>query len=210
MEGVTEMATTATLLGEPLPVELMNTVSAERGRVTDALGSDAEAAAWLRAVADRIGAETGTRLGLLDEGALHPVAEDLRRLRDALRRLAAETTGDPRPAATAPDLARQDAVDTVNALAHAWPELSWPADGDPRRVHRGRGPTARLAVELIAHQGVELFTGPDRARLRPCLAPSCLLYFVKDHGRREWCSTLCGNRIRAARHYQRRRVGSGT
>jgi predicted RNA-binding Zn ribbon-like protein len=203
------MVTTATLLGEPLPVELMNTVSAERGRVTDALSNDAETAAWLRAVADRIGAETGTPSELLDEDALQAVAEDLRRLRDALRRLAAETTADPRPAATAPDLARQDAVDTVNALARTWPELSWPADGDPQRVHRGRGSTARLAVELIAHQGVELFTGPDRDRLRACLAPNCLLYFVKDHGRREWCSTLCGNRIRAARHYRRHRADSG-
>jgi predicted RNA-binding Zn ribbon-like protein len=203
------MVTTATLLGEPLPVELMNTVSAERGRVTDALSNDAETAAWLRAVADRIGAETGTPSELLDEDALQAVAEDLRQLRDALRRLAAETTADPRPAATAPDLARQDAVDTVNALARTWPELSWPADGDPRRVHRGRGSTARLAVELIAHQGVELFTGPDRDRLRACLAPNCLLYFVKDHGRREWCSTLCGNRIRAARHYRRHRADSG-
>ncbi|HEY0690395.1 MAG TPA: CGNR zinc finger domain-containing protein [Kribbella sp.] len=27
---------------------------------------------------------------------------------------------------------------------------------------------------------------------------------MKDHPRREWCSTTCGNRARAARHYARR------
>ena len=34
-------------------------------------------------------------------------------------------------------------------------------------------------------------------------APGCVLYFVQDHPRREWCSTACGNRARVARHYDR-------
>jgi hypothetical protein len=46
---------------------------------------------------------------------------------------------------------------------------------------------------------------PDSPRLRACQAPGCVLYFVKDHPRREWCSTACGNRARAARHYRRHR-----
>lgn len=203
---MTETLTKATLLGERLPVELMNTVSAERGRVTDALSTDAGVAAWVRAVADRISSEAGIGLEVPDEDALQSISGDLRRLRDALRRLAAEMTQDPRPAVTAPALERTDAIVTVNALAQTWPELSWPAGGDPHGVHHSHGSTAGLAVEFIAHQGVELFTGPDRARLRPCLAPNCLLYFVKDHGRREWCSKLCGNRMRSARHFQRHRT----
>jgi predicted RNA-binding Zn ribbon-like protein len=61
-----------------------------------------------------------------------------------------------------------------------------------------------LAVlSRIAEQGVELFTGPRRASLRACHAPGCVLYFVRDHPRREWCSAGCGNRARVARHYQR-------
>ncbi|MEU1601426.1 CGNR zinc finger domain-containing protein [Streptomyces sp. NPDC005708] len=39
--------------------------------------------------------------------------------------------------------------------------------------------------------------------MRPCLAPNCLLFFVKNHARREWCSPACGNRVRVARHYRR-------
>ena len=46
-------ATTAPLLGEPLPVELMNTIWAERGHVHDALGSPEESVAWLRSAAAR-------------------------------------------------------------------------------------------------------------------------------------------------------------
>jgi predicted RNA-binding Zn ribbon-like protein len=198
-----EVTSSATLLGEPLPVELMNTVAADRGAIRDALGEDAGAAAWLRAVADRIGAEAGTGPGHLTEDAVRPAAGALRDLRDALRRLAAEATVDPRPAATAPQLGRPEAIVTLNALATAWPELVWPAGGHPSGAYRAPGTAADLAVALIAHQGVELFAGPGRDLLRPCLAPNCLLFFVKDHARREWCSPACGNRARVARHYHR-------
>ncbi|XES01431.1 CGNR zinc finger domain-containing protein [Streptomyces sp. S1D4-11] len=58
-------------------------------------------------------------------------------------------------------------------------------------------------MQLIAHQAVGLFTGPGCDRLRPCLAPNCLLFFVKNHARRECCSPVCGNRVRVARHYRR-------
>lgn len=204
----TEGATTsATLLGEPLPVELMNTVGADRDGILDALADDDGAVAWLQAVAGRIGAQAGSGQDWLDEDAVRAAAGDLQELRDALRVLAAEATGDPRPPATAPELTRPEAIATLNRLATASPELVWPVDGRPARAYRARG-TAGLAVELIAHQGVELLTGPGAERLRPCLAPNCLLFFVKDHARREWCSPGCGNRARVARHYQRHHVGS--
>jgi predicted RNA-binding Zn ribbon-like protein len=54
---------------------------------------------------------------------------------------------------------------------------------------------------------VDILTGPAATRLRACYAPGCVLYFVKAHPRREWCSDACGNRVRAARHYQRSRAG---
>ncbi|MEU0600657.1 ABATE domain-containing protein [Streptomyces sp. NPDC006393] len=199
-EGVT---TGATLLGEPLPVELMNTVSLDRGRTCDALDSDAGAAAWLRAVAHRLGTEASAEDDQLSEDAVRPVAGALRALRDALRQLAAEATQDPRPPATAAELARPEAIATLNALAQTWAQLVWPTDGRPSRVYRGPGTVADVAVQLIAHQAVELFAGPDLDRLRPCLAPNCPLFFVKNHARREWCSPACGNRVRVARHYRR-------
>jgi predicted RNA-binding Zn ribbon-like protein len=197
-----EEVTSATLLGEPLPVELMNTVNADRDGISDALEDDSGAAAWLCAVAGRIGSETGTAPSQPAEDAVRPVAAALRQLRDALRCLAAEATGDPRPPATAPELTRPEAITTLNALAQTWPEFVWPAAGHPSRTYRAHG-TASLAVQLIAHQGVELLAGPGRERLRPCLAPNCLLFFAKDHPRREWCSPECGNRARVARHYHR-------
>jgi len=58
-------------------------------------------------------------------------------------------------------------------------------------------------LSSIAHQSIDLLVGEDRVNLRACYAPGCVLYFVKDHPRREWCSHACGNRARAARHYRR-------
>ena len=63
-------------------------------------------------------------------------------------------------------------------------------------------PGAVVLAEL-ARAGVALLGGPDRQRLQVCHAPGCGLFFVKQHPRREWCSTACGNRARAARHYSR-------
>lgn len=200
-----EVPAGATLLGEPLAVELMNTVRTSRGDVQDALSDDAGAVGWLSAIGDRLEVESGAAVdpAELSGGGVNEIAGRLRALRDALRRLAAETTHDPRRPVTSAIPVRQDAINTLNALAPAWPELRWPTGGEPARAFRTTGSSGELAVSLIAHQGVELFAGTQRGRLRACLAPGCLLYFLKQHPRREWCSAGCGNRARVARHYQR-------
>lgn len=194
--------TTAALLGEPLPVELMNTVNAGRDGVTDALTDDADVVGWLAAVAPRLETEAGVALD--DDSA--PVADRLRRLRDALRALAAEATDDPRPVAV--EVARAEALATLNDLAQTRAELVWPEDGEPARVLRSGGTPAERAVAFLAHQGIDLLGGEQRQKLRACLAPNCLLFFVKDHSRREWCSAGCGNRARVQRHYQRHHAKS--
>jgi predicted RNA-binding Zn ribbon-like protein len=190
--------------GEPLPVELMNTVSFDGAAVRDALATDAGVAAWLSASADRITTETEMSL---DGAALSVTPDQVRDLRDALRTLAAEVTQDPRPPATAAGLTREKAIADLNALARTWPELVWPGDGAPGRTYRADGTAVDLVVGLIAHQGVELFAGSGRERVRACLAPNCLLFFFKQQTRREWCSPECGNRARVARHYERHHTG---
>ena len=193
----------AILLGEPLPVELMNTISFARDGVHDALTTDSDTADWLGAIGDRLTAASGTPFTRPTEDEGRPVAARLRALRDALRLLAAEATADPRPPAGPALPTRAKAIETVNELAAAWPQLVWPPDAAPARAYRAPGGPVDLAVALIAHQGVELFTGDGRERLRACLAPNCVLFFAKDHPRREWCSAGCGNRARVARHYRR-------
>ncbi|MDR7383186.1 CGNR zinc finger domain-containing protein [Promicromonospora iranensis] len=203
--------TRAPLLGELLPVELMNTVWAGRGHVHDALGTDGEAVAWLRAVGPRL---TETAPGVAAWLATDPpadlgaTADGLRRLRDALRRLAADATQDPRPAAASATRDRDAARAVLNeivAAAPPWPALDWPPGGEPARTLHVAHPAGPGIAALLASESIALLAGEGRSQLRACLAPGCVLYFAKDHNRREWCSPGCGNRARAARHYQRRK-----
>jgi predicted RNA-binding Zn ribbon-like protein len=136
---------------------------------------------------------------------------ELRDLRDALRALAADVTQAPAQFATTPVPSRQEAVQTVNRLgarAGIWPVLTWPAGGEPAGATGTNATAAEYALSSLARQGSELFTGPQRARLRACLAPGCDRYFIKDHPRREWCTRSCGNRARVARHYRRHHGGA--
>ncbi|WP_432561696.1 CGNR zinc finger domain-containing protein [Kineococcus sp. SYSU DK003] len=68
-------------------------------------------------------------------------------------------------------------------------------------------PTTQIvehALAAIAGDVVGLLTGPDAALLAACGAEPCNRYMLRTHGRRHWCSTRCGDRVRAARSYARR------
>ncbi len=180
---------------EPVPVRLMNTIWADRLGVHDALTTAGNLRAWLSAIH-------------LDVGQQAPGPGELelfRALRDALRCLAALLTGDTRPAAASATTGIAQAVAHVNdaaAQALSWPQLAY-QEGQLHLATAGHATPTRRALSSVAHQSIDLLTSEDRVKLRACNAPGCVLYFVKDHPRREWCSAACGNRARAARHYQR-------
>jgi predicted RNA-binding Zn ribbon-like protein len=181
---------------DPLPVRLMSTIWADADGPHDALRRTADVTRWLDAAGlDRAGAQATD--GDLATG---------RALRDALRRLAAHITDDRRPAASAAPADIAHAVDQVNAIAAELPapRLALRDGRLEREAPIGPSPVA-TALAQVAEQAVSLFGGDDATRLRACYAPGCVLYFVKTHPRREWCSLACGNRVRAARHYQRTR-----
>ncbi|MFJ5293009.1 CGNR zinc finger domain-containing protein [Streptomyces sp. NPDC088348] len=200
--------TNAPLLGEPLPVELMNTIWADRDGVHDALRDPEGTRAWLHAVSSRIDLMTPDALDTLTTSDLDSLGGRLVGLRDALRRLAAEATEDPRRAAASDIRELEAAVTALNRAAGDtphWSALSWKPDQEPSRHVRTGGQTASAAVSAIAEDAITLFSQGTRQHLRACLAPGCVLYFLKNHPRREWCSAGCGNRARSARHYQRHR-----
>ena len=205
--------TAAPLLGEPLAVEFMNTIWADQSGVHDALASDADVLAWLRAVDPRLTPRPATVDRWLQDARpadLGDAGDRLRRLRDGLRRLAAAMTVDPRPAAASAIEHVDDALRVVNETAAAaprWSTLETTAAGFVRGSRTDASPAAAIAA-LVAEDAIDLYSGQVRDDLRACLAPGCVLYFVKHHHRREWCSTACGNRARAARHYQRHRSAS--
>ncbi|QIG41827.1 CGNR zinc finger domain-containing protein [Nocardioides anomalus] len=139
------------------------------------------------------------RSGVHDD--LADVAPRWRALRDAARVLAAERTDDPRPVAEGHEGRVAQAVATLNATAALAP--GWPTLVDGRVVWASAVAAEDRALADAAAEAVRFFA--SEVELRACLAPGCVLYFVKEHHRQAWCSVGCGNRERAARHYARHR-----
>jgi predicted RNA-binding Zn ribbon-like protein len=180
------------LSDEPLPVRLMGTIRAGADGIHDDLAATADVDEWLDAAGiDRAGAHA---------------TERERALRDAVRRLAGYVTQDTRPAAASAITDVAAALDLVNSVAAELPAPRLALHDGRLELGAGRG-TSAVATGLaqVAEQAVGLLGGAEAARLRACYAPGCVLYFMKTHPRREWCSVACGNRVRAARHYQRAR-----
>lgn len=198
MEPVDEVV--LVLPREPAPVRLINTIWADRAGVHDELRSC-----------------RGARESLVAAGLLHvdvPVHDDdraaVQEVRDAIRRLAEMVTEDVRPAVVSAHEDEEGALRVVNRAAAASPPVAALRLRCDELLRVAAGPALSLTASLgmVAAQAVDLLTQPGR--LRACRAPGCVLYFVQDHPRREWCSTTCGNRARAARHYRRHHPPAGT
>jgi predicted RNA-binding Zn ribbon-like protein len=126
-------------------------------------------------------------------------------LRDAVRELliAAIDGRSPAPSAVT-------AVNDASALAPAADRLRWDTANGPVRMRSAAGAgEIERALATLAEDAIRLVCGERRADLIACEAPGCVRLLLKDHPRRHWCSTRCGDRVRAARHYRRARERTG-
>lgn len=57
------------------------------------------------------------------------------------------------------------------------------------------------AMAQISEDAATLLAGDEADLLARCEAPACDRIFLRTHARRRWCSTRCGDRVRAARAY---------
>jgi predicted RNA-binding Zn ribbon-like protein len=69
--------------------------------------------------------------------------------------------------------------------------------------------TAAQVLSTVARDAIDLFTGPNAARIRQCAGPRCALVFVDTSrpGQRRWCSMeRCGNMDKQRALRARRRL----
>jgi len=190
---------------EPPPLALVNTIWIDRNEVHDALADVADMHTWVRAIGEQCGLTPA--IGSADDRSTDAAAH-LSDLRNALRRLAADHTHDPRSLgrSSVPDSATATSiVNTASAMSTVWPELQPDGRTLMRRDVVAGVSFADALTTVIAQQAIYLVTSPQWDLLRPCVAPGCAYCFMKTH-RREWCSAVCGNRARVARHAQRQRA----
>jgi predicted RNA-binding Zn ribbon-like protein len=125
-------------------------------------------------------------------------------LRAATRELlvAAVEGREPAPSAVA-------AVNDAAASAPAADQVRWDAGAGPVRTRWAPEATdVQRALAAIAQDAIALVCD-HRDDLIACGAPGCVRLLLRDHPRRQWCSTRCGDRVRAARHYRRSRESAG-
>jgi predicted RNA-binding Zn ribbon-like protein len=122
-------------------------------------------------------------------------------LREALRALFEAYGAQGRPAAE--DLAT---LNTALAAAPSTPRLAWSADGPHRADAPDTGNPAAAALSLLAEDATDLLTGGEAEQLTECAASGCARWFLRSHAARRWCTTKCGNRVRAARAYAARKA----
>jgi predicted RNA-binding Zn ribbon-like protein len=179
------------LLGEPLALDLANTIVRHAGQDLDLLADERQLRAWL----DRQGPR------LLRVKATKQVLAAVRAIRRPLRRCFEAIHDGLAPPA--------DAIAALNRAAAAAPAsvaIQLDPSGRPQRVTRRPGTAANQVAAVLAEAAIEFLTDYDLERLRQCAAKECVLFFYATHPKRRWCSAeSCGNRERVRRHYQRHR-----
>ncbi|MGW5875985.1 CGNR zinc finger domain-containing protein [Nocardiopsis terrae] len=201
--GISARVRDMPVLGEHPALDLVNTVFIRgglRGQLVDALTAPADLADWIAAQAEVLGP-----LGpdpVFDDPAGRAALAAFTDLREPLRRVvaaaAAEAAADPADTAA------------VNAASRAHRDtVELPPAGYGPALHRTDAPDTPSAVlARVARAAVDLLTGPRLEQLRACPAPGCVLFYLRTHPRREWCSKGCGTRVRVARHSRRRQDGA--
>jgi predicted RNA-binding Zn ribbon-like protein len=169
-------------------LDLVDTVVLVSEPVVDLIESPAQYAKWWE-----------LQEGRLPAGPL-PEATATRRLRTAIRDVLDSQLTDSTPLPTS--------IEDINAAAAGAPSSR-------RLVLRGRELDAETrwhpeyggnpALAAIATEIIDLMADPARlSTLRRCANPNCSMLFLAEHKRRQWCvGSVCGNRTRVARHYQR-------
>ncbi|MEU6040779.1 CGNR zinc finger domain-containing protein [Actinomadura sp. NPDC047616] len=172
------------LVGEPLCLDLLNTRWNDDGVRRDLLDSTDGLAVWLRSAGldDR---------AVADQATLDAALQTRGILLELLDR-------GPSP----------QAMDALNRVLERGALHYRLGPGGPESHPRTDDP-AWLPSWLAATDYLRLMADSP-GRVKPCAHPNCVLYFydTTKSGTRRWCSmAVCGNRAKAARHYERAKTG---
>ncbi|MFD0730759.1 CGNR zinc finger domain-containing protein [Planotetraspora mira] len=85
--------------------------------------------------------------------------------------------------------------------------VEWPPTGPVKVWHAERAGGFDAVLAHIARDAVDVVTGPRAQTISRCEVPGCVRIFLREHARRISCSTTCGDRVRAERHYRLHQAG---
>jgi len=185
-------------VGNQLCLDFINTEMIIRGQRTDLLETPSDLQRW------------AVQAGLLNQTEAKSAIDNQRALTEAksfrvVLREMAERIVAGRPVSS-------EAIETINRLLSrcpGYPQVHRAAGRFERRFHSAGHESTQLLVPLAEAAG-DLLCAGDLSLVKKCQHDACILYFydtTKNHTR-QWCSMeLCGNRMKAAAHYRRKKKG---
>lgn len=192
-------------LGNHLCLDFINTRIIEYGQPVDLIEDFEDFVDWC-AAAKIFSAEQADRMRAQWAGT-HEAAEMLARalaFRDSLHQMTKQIARGK--------LAAQRSLDLINevlAAHHSRIELKHTPHGYEKRQIAILSRPDHLLFP-VAESAADLLSKVDLTLIKKCESTACTLYFhdtTKNHAR-SWCSmSACGNRAKAAAHYQRQREG---
>lgn len=104
----------------------------------------------------------------------------------------------------------QQTLANINAALVAAPHVAqlqtWPDGSFTRTTEHPVTQLVEHAMSIIAEDAAALLSSDEAQLLTRCEAEPCTRFYLRTHARRQWCSTRCGDRVRAARAYARRQA----
>jgi len=178
------------LIGEPLALDLVNTRPHTLDGPVDLLATRAGLQTWLDAQAERL-TSPPTRVSEVEVGRVAALRDHIATAVDHARR------------SERPPPSSLKALTDAQTAAPMWQLLAWDGRAVTATSQRSGDAVDRLLADL-SYAATDLLTDPQVTSIRRCAGPDCTLLFLPDNPRRQWCSpTLCGNRVRVARYYER-------
>ncbi len=184
-------------------LDFVNTQMIVRGKLTDLLESFEDVLLWLVHTKLLTRSQADIARTELDQNETVSLLQQAKTLRSTLRDVA-ERIASRKPI---PD----STIDTINKFMSprlGYPELVRTKAGFARSFHTVTALKDGLLTPL-AVAAVDLLCLADFALIKKCANAACILYFydtTRNHGR-NWCSMeLCGNRMKVAAFFQRKRT----
>ncbi len=192
-------------VGNHLALDFINTQMIVRGEVTDLLQRFEDLASWLvqaKLLTKPQSESVRTKLSRKDTASLLEQAKTLR----ATVRVLAERLATRK---SIPD----SAIDTINQFLSrcaGYPQVVR-IQGGFARSFQTVAALEESVLAPLAESASDLLCLADFVLIKKCANDACILYFydtTKNH-RRNWCSMqLCGNRMKVAAYFQRKRKGA--
>ena len=190
------MATRFIFVGNALWLDFVNTKIVDDGKPVDLLGSFDDLLAWL--------SEVGVPVQNHSWSAAQQktLLESARKFRDTLRATAEQFYAKKEPSKSPIEL-----INSILACKWTSPRLKQSAHTFQRKYATKLIRPEQILVP-IAESVLELLCDGNTKLIKKCGNKECILYFydsTKNHKRR-WCSMEgCGNRMKVAAYWERRR-----